>query len=302
MIQGEKSGDYGDAVRGDEQTAAWANQTDLMGTEAGRSPGDGDNKVALTVGAVLIVALVLLCFRLAYTGINNSAATKAITGQEYAEVDSPAPAPAPLRPDTPFGVAPPSLLPQTTQALPTPRPATLTFAPPAPPAPAPKMPLFALDAEREKIADLLEDCRVAVDASGTLAPKWSAVAAGTNSRTPSLLSPRKSGDTMAMPVSETSAPTAKEWSAMDTQMEGIATAVVFATRPALYPVPLQDAATELGSEMRTYLQTMRLALGQTDPAERAALQARADAHRQKAEALLAALESAVRTPSSSSGR
>lgn len=296
MTTGEKSGDYGEALRGDERTAVWASQTDSGGTDAGRGAINGDNKVALTVGAVLIVALVLLCFRLAYTGIKESA--KNTTAGRYDATDTPAP--VAFQPGAPAVAAPRAAQPAP---LPTPRPVTMGFAPPASPAPVPERTLFASEKERERVAELLRECRVAFDVSGELAPQWSATVAGVRPRAETTLKASKSDEASETPVTAApSVPTAKEWDAMDTQMEAIATSVAFATRPALYPVTLQNAAAELGGEMRTYLQTTRIALGQADATERAALQGRADAHRQAAAQLLARLESAVQTPSASKRR
>ncbi len=290
MTQSEKSGDYGDAVRGHEQTAAWASQTDLRG-DTGRGTADGDNKVALTVGAVLIVALVLLCFRLAYTGSKDSAATGNVAGQGRGA----------MRPATPFGAAPISAPAQNPVPLPTPRPVTLGFAPPSAPLPEPGRALFASEKERERVAELLLDCRVAFDISGELAPRWSGTVAGVRPRTEiPLLTDKSTGATVVPDIpAAPAAPTAKEWSAIDTQMEAIATSVAFATRPALYPTALQNAAAELGGEMRTYLQTTRMALARTDAGERTTIQARADVHRQNAGQLLARLESAAQSPAKS---
>ena len=292
----EKSGESGvhrangEALRGHEPTAVWASPGDLGGTEAGRADADTNNKVALTVGAVLIAALVLLCFRLAYSGIQDAAKTKGYT-VETPDTGGANPAAPRVAGGVDFHPAAPAGIP--VQA---PAPRRVVSASTLLPTP-PKIvePLFDSAAQRAQVIALLRDCRSAYDASGELAPKWSAFAgeAFASTADKNTFSLKETDAVRDAPAA--TSPPATDWSAVDMQMEAITMSVGFATRPALYPPSLQDTAAALGHEMRTFLQTARFALTQTDPAERSAVQARADAHRQKAATLLSALESAVQT-------
>ena len=214
MIQEqEKSGDYGAAIRGDEQTAAWARETNLGGTDAGRSTSDGANRIAITVGAVLVIALIMICFRLAFDGVKTAVDAKGFTGARYTDADPDAP-PA-ITPGVPAGI-------RTAPAS-----ATIVNLPPPVPVAVPVVAthnLFLTDAERDRLADLLADCRAAYDASGELSQKWTTTVAGANTA-------ERVGILSAKAAEEgtsTSVPrplTAREWDAIDTQMDAISATV-----------------------------------------------------------------------------
>ncbi|MBC8135009.1 MAG: hypothetical protein H8F28_03875 [Fibrella sp.] len=287
--QQEKSGDYGAAIRGDEATVAWSNQTGLGGTEAGRYPVDTMNRFALALGGVLLVALVLLCFRLAYDGIQTDTEKKGFTGKQYLDDES---VTAYTGPGAPAGRG--NLSPVAPRSAPQP----VVQAPVSMPLPVPVAPstgrrvIFASDTERERVTGLLADCRAAYDASGEVSQKWFATA-GTFKVVERLNAENTTANTM-----EADAPrplSAKEWNSIDTQIEGIAATVALATQPARYPLALQETSMGLRREMQTYLQTARTALVQSDPQKRSQIQARANTHRQKAGQLLGTLESAVKS-------
>lgn len=288
--QQEKSGDYGAAIRGDEATVAWSQQTDLGGTEAGRYPVDAMNKFALALGGVLLVALVLLCFRLAYDGMKTGVANKGYsTDEARGEAND-----VYNGPGAPAGSgSTPQIAPRTAPQFVTPAPMTPVVPPPPMPTGAQKTFVIS-DVERERVSGLLADCRAAYDASGEVSQKWFETA-GTAKAIQRLNA--ESGTAAANTGPDTTARplTTNEWSSIDTQIEGIAATVALATQPARYPVALQETSIGLRREMQTYLQTARTALVQSDPQKRSEIQARADTHRQKAGQLLSALESAVKT-------
>ncbi len=288
--QQEKSGDYGAAIRGDEATVAWSKESDLGGTEAGRLPVDGTNRAALMLGGVLLVALVLLCFRLAYDGIKTGTENKGFTGKQYLDDEASA---GFAGPGAPVGTR--EMLPSAAAAVrATPPPAPLPPPMPAPPAPAvtAQRAVFASDADRVRVTGLLGDCRAAYDASGEVSQKWFGTVGTMRvvDRLDREGARRGDGETnIARPLS------AKDWNSIDTQMEGIAATVALATQPARYPLALQETSMGLRREMQTYLQTSRAALVQDDPEKRSQIQARADTHRQKAGQLLATLEASVKS-------
>ena len=293
--QEEKSGDYGAAIRGDEQTVAWASQTDLGGTEAGRAPSHTINRIALTLGGVLMVSLILLCFRLAYDGIKTKVDAKGFTGKAYLDDANSV---ADSGPRAPVGMA---------NSIPiAPRTAPLSVVAPTLPlsVPAPvntrhgsSSSLFASEGERQRVADLLTDCRAAYDSSGELSRKWAETVGGKTARTNAVEIAASEDDTSAksVPILGPHPLSSKEWDTIDTQIEAISATVGLATQPARYPVALQETSASLGREMRTFLQTERAALAQTDAQTRSQIQTRAEGHRQKAGQLLTTLESAIQT-------
>lgn len=283
----ERSGDYGAAIRGDEATVAWPKNADLGVTEATNYPVDTMNRFALGLGGVLLVALVLLCFRLAYDGAKTGDGNKVATNRESRNDGSD----VYNGPAAPSGISSASTLPVRSAPQP------VVQSPVSVPAPAfiasgtPQQMFFISDTERERVTGLLADCRAAYDASGEVSQKWFAsvdtmkVAARLNVQE---VPATGDGDDTPRPLS------AKDWNSIDTQIEGIAATVALATQPARYPVALQETSIGLRREMQTYLQTSRTALVQSDPQKRSQIQARANVHRQKAGQLLNALESAVK--------
>ncbi len=285
MIQHEeKSGDYGAAIRGDEQTVAWANQTDLGGTDAGHHTAPSMNKVALAFGGVLVIALVFLCFRLAYDGIKTGVERNGLAAN--APTVRAAPAYAAPRASVTGRPAPVAAAPVSISA-----PVSLSAPSMVPPRPIAPRVVFASDADREHITDLLGDCRAAYEASGEASRKWYAA---NTTRTAARMSHKEAVESDSG-VDGPHLLSASEWDSIDTQVEGFSTTVGLATQPARYPVALQGISIGLRREMHTYLQTTRTALAQTDPQRRAAIQARAETHRQKAGQLLATLEAAVKS-------
>ncbi|MBC7806665.1 MAG: hypothetical protein H7145_10990 [Akkermansiaceae bacterium] len=290
--QQEKSGDYGAAIRGDEATAAWSGQADLGGTGARSYPIDTMNRFALILGGVLLVALVLLCFRLAYDGVKTGAENAGLTNRAYlaGEPD------VYNGPRTPAGAGNASLDASRSASQPGVQ-SPVNFPAPALPVAA-RQPIFMSDIERARVSDLLSDCRAAYDASGEVSQKWfAAVGAVRAVETLNRDDIRAVGtDTnISRPLS------GKEWNSIDTQIEGISATVALATQPARYPLALQETSIGLRREMQVYLQTARTALVQSDPQKRSQIQARANLHRQKAGQLLDTLESAVKGDTDRSG-
>lgn len=286
----ERSGDYGAAIRGDDPTTAWAAPTGLGETEAPSYPADTMNKVALTFGGILLVALVLLCFRLGFDGSKPSGDAKEPRGKSFAGTASYA------GPGAPVG-----RVDSSSHSVPLPAAPVVNLPPPANNAPPAIVhsALFASNTERNRVLNLLSDCRSAYDASGELSQKWFSAADAAKSVERLDTAQAKAAEESS--IAQTVLPdsphilSGKEWDSIDTQIEAIASTIGLATQPARYPLALQDTTTELRREMQTYLQTARAALVQTDPEKRATFQARASTHRQKAGQLLSVLESSVKS-------
>ena len=292
MIEIEKSGDYGAAIRGDEKTAAWAaTEPGVAIPTTSRDVSDGGmNKVAVGFGSVVIIALVLLCLRLAFDGVRDGAAKKGFTTPKYGtgapetwgRLSPQAPVRAP-------GVTAPAVA----------APLTILPVPPPPtPAVATAKVVWASESERERVLELTGDFRAAYETGGELSREWfTAVGALPVQNATSAIGVSEKRQLDAIRVTESVAPrflTAKERETINTQIEGLTVAAGLATQPGRYPVALQETATEAGRELRTFLETVRGALSETDPAERNAAQARAETHRARAGALITSLESSVR--------
>ncbi len=281
----ERSGDYGAAIRGDDPTTAWTPPTGIGAPEAGPYPADTMNKVALAFGGILLVALVLLCFRLGWEGTKPSTDAKRAAGKSFAG-NLPHSGPG-----VPAGIA--------TRSVPSAAPVVNLPAPTTNTAPAVvHSALFTSDVERNRVLNLLADCRSAYDASGELSQKWFTTASAVKPiERLDVMQAKSAGESDTTQAALPDMPhliTGKDWDSIDTQIEAIASTVGLATQPARYPVALQETTTELRREMQTYLQTARTALVQTDPEKRATFQARASTHRQKAGQLLSFLESSVK--------
>ena len=288
MMQ-EKSGDYGAAIGGGEKTTVWASQGGLGGNPAGRDTPDGANKVALILSGVLIAALIVICFRLAFGNVKKAADSKRLTALAYRDSDPSAPTGA--NPGVPAGTTPRQTAPRLPLPVNLPAPASLSSSPVV----APIRNLFLTDAEREQVAGLLLDCRAAYEASGELSQRWVAIGAVQPATRDVGFAQTRVAEVDADSASASRFPTVRERDTINTQMDAIDTTVSLATQPARYPPSLQDTSIEVGTEMHIYLQTTRIALAQTDPAKRSAAQARADTHRRKAGQLLATLETAIKS-------
>lgn len=290
----EKSGDYGAAIRGDEKTAAWA-ATDpgVAIPTTSRDVSDGGmNKVAVTLGSVVLIALVLLCFRLAYDSVRTQAAKKGFTTPHYGTGE--AESFGQISPRSPVGVAP----------IVAPPAAPLANLP-APPAPVPAVVetrvVWASESERAQVVALLDDFHAAYHTSGELSREWFAAVGAIPAQETAIGKTQRAvlrDATAITDASESSTPprflSAKERQSINAQIEGLTVSAGLSTQPARYPLALQETATEAGRELRTYLETVRVALGETDATERSAAQARAETHRARSGELLTSLETAVK--------
>ena len=289
MIEhGERSGEWGEVVAGDEKVVAYKGS--WLGTDADR-PGDRDgmSRLAVTGGAVLIVALIFLCCRLAFDGIKGTATHK--VSAYIAQASDPG---------APAGTG--AVRSPRTRPLPAPM-----LPVNAPIAPVVTARLFTDPEQQGRLLDLLADCRAAYEEAGKFAPKWIQAAGENSSRVPVVNGAEKAVGTEESAAGAAPAPlsvplppkpiaglTPEQWNTVDAQMTAIDSDVGLATHPALYPLPLQDMSAAVAYEMRTYLQTEREALTQSDPSKRSAIHARAETHRQQGAQILGQLESAVK--------
>ena len=284
----ERDVEYGDAVKGDETIALWARMEELGGTEAGRPQVEGVPPLVYILGVPVLVGLILLCCSMAFKGAQQSSVSKTFANRGYLADDDNSPqGPSSSARTANAGFT----IPKTNMGQ-----SPVTLAAPAPmPIPSPASPsrIWSSALERDRVTELLSDCRVAYNLSGELSQRWLTSTQGTviamrPGAVYTTAANTSAADKGARPL------TNQDWNAIDGEMDAIAGTIGIAAQPSRYPEALQDTSMEMGREMRTFLQTTRAALLETDPQLRNELQTRANNHRARAGELLSALEASTK--------
>jgi hypothetical protein len=270
---------------------------------------EGLRRGGIALGALVVVALVFLCFKLAFNTATRVADSRGLAhrGDPLPDDDAAGGPGIPAGRRTTYGAAAGGYLPPALRGP--------TGPPPPPPLPAPgvavpdaPVPVFDDPEERLRVAEQVQQARDAYDLARKLdgGPFWQRPkdaddargAAGTNLATTPRPAGQNGGALATAPTGTAGGGQGYGGAGQDAaetraQVEALGATVTLTMHPDRYPLLIRGEAKAFAQEMRTYLSTV--SYGLTVPDDQGRLHGTASPHLERAGQILSRLEERIKS-------